>query len=213
MASNDPKVIHSPPDDRLGLLVDAVGEYAIFMIGPDGTVATWNPGARRIKGYAAEEIVGKHFSVFYTEEEVRAGKPERELAQARAAGHSRDEGWRVRKDGSRFWANVLITAVYDADGHLEGFAKITRDDTDRLLVEEQARQLEIFAERERIANGLLDTVVRQIFEAVLAMESALQFAGDPLVKQRINEAVDGLDRALKSTRDAVLGLRESEPLI
>jgi PAS domain S-box-containing protein len=115
--------------ERLGLLVEAVEEYAIFMLDPDGTVATWNTGAHRIKGYVAEEIVGRHFSVFYTDEEISAGEPQRELDQAKAEGRARDEGWRVRKDGSRFWANVVITAVYDKSGRLEGFAKVTRDET------------------------------------------------------------------------------------
>src|SRR6185437_11638916 len=184
--------------ERLGLLVEAVEEYAIFMLDPDGTVATWNSGARRIKGYSADEIIGRHFSVFYTDEEISAGKPQRELDQAKAEGRARDEGWRVRKDGSRFWANVVITAVYDRNGRLEGFAKVTRDETDRKRVDEQARLLEIFAERDRIAHELLGTVVRQLFEAVLAMESAAQAANDPNVRQRIQDAIDIIDRALKA---------------
>ena len=196
--------------ERLGLLVEAVEEYAIFMLEPDGTVATWNTGADRIKGYTAEEIIGKHFSVFYTDEEIAADKPQRELDQARAEGRARDEGWRVRKDGSRFWANVVITAVYDKAGRLEGFAKVTRDETERKRVEEQSRLLEIFAERDRIANELLATVVRQLFEAVLAMESAAQAATDPHVRQRIQEAVDIVDHALKASRVAVLGMTAAD---
>jgi len=196
-------------DERLGLLVEAVEEYAIFMLDPDGTVATWNGGAHRIKGYSADEIIGRHFSVFYTDDEISAGKPQRELDQAKAAGRARDEGWRVRKDGSQFWANVVITAVYDKDGRLEGFAKVTRDETERKRVDEQARLLEIFAERDRIANELLATVVRQLFEAVLAMESAAQATSDPNVRQRIQEAVDIVDRALKASRVAVIGMTAS----
>jgi len=196
--------------ERLSLLVEAVEEYAIFMLDPDGTVATWNTGAHRIKGYSADEIIGRHFSVFYTYEEVSAGKPQRELDQAKAEGRARDEGWRVRKDGSRFWANVVITAVYDKNGRLEGFAKVTRDETERKRVDEQARLLEIFAERDRIANELLATVVRQLFEAVLAMESAAQATSDPNVRQRIQEAVDIVDRALKASRVAVLGMTATE---
>jgi PAS domain S-box-containing protein len=196
--------------ERLGLLVEAVEEYAIFMLDPDGTVATWNAGAHRIKGYAADEIIGRHFSVFYTDEEIAAGKPQRELDQATAEGRVRDEGWRVRKDGSRFWANVVITSVYDKNGRLEGFAKVTRDETERKRVEEQARLLEIFAERDRIANELLGTVVRQLFEAVLAMESAAQATSDPNVRQRIQDAVDIVDRSLKASRVAVLGMAAPE---
>jgi len=197
--------------ERLSLLVEAVEEYAIFMLDPDGTVATWNTGAHRIKGYSADEIIGRHFSVFYTYEEVSAGKPQRELDQAKAEGRARDEGWRVRKDGSRFWANVVITAVYDKNGRLEGFAKVTRDETERKRVDDQARLLEIFAERDRIANELLATVVRQLFEAVLAMESAAQATSDPNVRQRIQEAVDIVDRALKASRVAVTGMTASGP--
>jgi PAS domain S-box-containing protein len=196
--------------ERLGLLVEAVEEYAIFMLDPDGTIATWNTGAHRIKGYEAEEIVGRHFSVFYTDEEISAGKPQRELDQAKAEGRARDEGWRVRKDGSRFWANVVITAVYDKAGRLEGFAKVTRDETERKRVEEQARLLEIFAERDRIANELLATVVRQLFEAVLAMESAAQATSDQNVRRRIQEAVDIVDGSLKASRVAVLGMTASD---
>lgn len=123
------------------LLVSAVRDYAIFMLDANGNVATWNIGAQRIKQYAPAEIIGRHFSTFYTEEDKRDGKPERELAIAREEGSVEDEGWRVRKDGSRFWASVVITAVYDAQGTLRGFAKVTRDITDRKNAEETQRAL------------------------------------------------------------------------
>jgi PAS domain S-box-containing protein len=123
------------------LLVSSVRDYAIFMLDPEGRIATWNSGARAIKGYAPEEIIGRHFSVFYSEEDVRNGKPERELAIARESGSVEDEGWRIRKDGSRFWANVVITAVFDGRGELRGFAKVTRDVTDRKRAEETQRAL------------------------------------------------------------------------
>src|SRR5690242_9679942 len=117
--------------DQLRLLVATVRDYAIFMLDPLGHVATWNLGAERIKGYAASEIVGRHFSVFYPPEEVARGKPAWELAEAERDGRFEDEGWRVRKDGSLFWANVVITAVHDATGALCGFGKVTRDLTAR----------------------------------------------------------------------------------
>ncbi len=123
------------------LLVSAVRDYAIFMLDAKGNVATWNIGAQRIKQYAPAEIIGRHFSTFYTEEDKGDGKPERELASAREQGSVEDEGWRVRKDGSRFWASVVITAVYDAQGTLRGFAKVTRDITDRKNAEETQRAL------------------------------------------------------------------------
>ena len=123
------------------LLVSSVRDYAIFMLDPDGNIASWNSGAQKIKGYLPEEIIGKHFSTFYTEEDLRTRKPERELEIARAQGSVEDEGWRVRKDGTRFWAIVVITAVYDSHGTLRGFAKVTRDITDRKQAEETQRAL------------------------------------------------------------------------
>jgi PAS domain S-box-containing protein len=123
------------------LLVSAVREYAIFMLDPEGNIATWNDGAQRIKQYKPEEIIGRHFSTFYSEEDVQNGKPARELAIARAEGSVEDVGWRIRKDGTRFWANVVITAVRDAHGQLRGFAKVTRDITDRKKAEETQRAL------------------------------------------------------------------------
>ena len=124
--------------DQFRLLVDQVKDYAIFVLDPTGHVRTWNAGAARIKGYRAEEILGSHFSRFYTEEDVRAGKPDRELAIATTEGRCEDEGIRVRKDGSTFWASVVITALRDPDGTLRGFAKVTRDITERHRAE-QAR--------------------------------------------------------------------------
>jgi PAS domain S-box-containing protein len=123
------------------LLVQSVRDYAIFMLDPGGHIATWNDGAQRIKGYAPDEIIGKHFSQFYPEADVRAGKPERELMIARAEGSVEDEGWRIRKDGTRFWANVIITAVFDSRGELRGFTKVTRDMTERKRTEEVQRAL------------------------------------------------------------------------
>ena len=120
------------------LLVSSVRDYAIFMLDPGGHIATWNPGAQRLKQYAPNEIIGKHFSIFYPEE--TKDKPERELAIAREQGSVEDEGWRVRKDGTRFWANVVITAVYDSHGELRGYAKVTRDLTERRRAEEELRE-------------------------------------------------------------------------
>ena len=116
---------------RFRLLVQGVTDYAIFMLDPGGRVAEWNAGARRIKGYEAQEIIGQHFSRFYTEEERAAGVPDRVLEQARTEGRFEAEGWRVRKDGSRFWASVVIDTIHDEDGTLVGFAKVTRDITER----------------------------------------------------------------------------------
>ena len=121
------------------LLVEGVRDYAIFMLDSAGRVATWNLGAERIKGYSAEEVIGQHFSLFYQEKDVVRGWPEYELKVAATEGRFEDEGWRVRKDGSLFWANVIITAVYDG-GRLCGFSKVTRDLTERRRTEEELRQ-------------------------------------------------------------------------
>src|SRR5579864_4545848 len=118
-------------EDRFRLLVSGVKDYAILMLDPEGRVASWNSGAERIKGYRADEILGKHFSVFYLPEEVERRKSEFELRVAEEQGRIEDEGWRVRKDGSRFWANVVITALRDDKGRLRGFVKVTRDMTER----------------------------------------------------------------------------------
>ena len=124
------------------LLVESVQDYAIFALDAGGHILSWNAGARRLKGYDRDEIVGQHFSVFYPAEDLAAGKPAWELEVAGRDGRLEDEGWRLRKDGTRFWANVVITALRDAEGALVGFAKVTRDLTDRRRAEEALRQSE-----------------------------------------------------------------------
>ena len=128
-------------EERFRLLVDGTTDHAIFMLDPGGRVASWNPGAGRIKQYRADEIIGRHFSCFYPAEDVEARKPQRELEVATATGRYEEEGWRVRKDGTTFWARVVITALWDDAGHLQGFSKVTRDITERKQAEENARRL------------------------------------------------------------------------
>lgn len=123
-------------EERFRLLVESVKDYAIFMLDTSGNIATWNEGAQRLKGYQANEIIGQHFSRFYPEEDLAWGKPAWELEVASEQGRFEDEGWRLRKDGSRFWANVIITALRDEQGVLTGFAKVTRDMTERKKAEE-----------------------------------------------------------------------------
>jgi PAS domain S-box-containing protein len=142
-------------EHQFRLLVDAVQDYAIFLLDPEGHVVSWNCGAERIKGYRSSEIVGKHFSCFYPEEDLRNGKPQFALEVATQEGRFVDEGWRVRKDGSRFWANVTITAVRDDAGKLIGFGKVTRDATERMHAE-KALQTEV-AERRQIERRLSDS--------------------------------------------------------
>src|SRR5918995_705706 len=136
-------------EERFRLLVEGVKDYAIFMLDPEGRVASWNEGARRIKGYSHQEILGRHFSVCYPEEDIARGKPARGLEIAREKGTYEEEGWQVRKDGSRFWASVLITALRDEEGNLRGFSKVIRDiterkRTERALIESEQRFRQLF---------------------------------------------------------------------
>lgn len=128
-------------EERFRLLVESTLDYAIFMLDPEGHVRSWNQGAQRIKGYTTEEIVGRHFSTFYTPEAIASGWPPHELREAARVGRFEDEGWRVRKDGTRFWANVIITAMRGVDGALRGFVKVTRDISERKAHEERIQNL------------------------------------------------------------------------
>ncbi len=146
-------------EERFRLLVDTVSDYAIFMLDPTGHVTTWNAGAQRSKGYAAEEIIGQHFRVFYPPEKQAEGHPEHELERALAEGRYQEEGWRIRKDGTRFWADVTITAVHADDGTHVGFAKVTRDTTAQF---EQRQDQERSAARLATAYEQLDTAHRDL---------------------------------------------------
>ena len=190
----------------LGPLVDAVEEYAILSLDPTGAVRTWSRGAHRIKGYDEHEILGRHFSVFYLPEDQQAGSPDDELLQAATHGHWSGEGWRIRKDGSRFWANVVITAVFSSTGRLDGFVKITRDETDRRTIEETIRHFNLIAERERIAIELTESTVRAIFAATRALAGALSINTHPEVDKRVREAMTALDRTLIDIRTTATGL-------
>jgi PAS domain S-box-containing protein len=123
----------------LASMVENVEDYAILTLDLEGHITSWNAGAERIKGYRAEDIVGRHFSIFHTQEDASAGRPEAELATANAAGRHAEEGWRVRADGSQFWALVTVTPLYDATGTLVGYSKITRDLTEQRLAEQRFR--------------------------------------------------------------------------
>ena len=140
-------------EERFRMLIEGVKDYAIFMLDADGRVMTWNNGAGRIKGYHTEEILGKHFSTFYQPEDIQADRPKQGLRRAVAEGRFEEEGWRLRKDGSRFWANVVITALKDRSGRLQGFAKVTRDITERKQAEEKLRRSEAYlAEGQRLSR-------------------------------------------------------------
>ena len=186
-------------EERFRLLVECVKDYAIFMIDPQGYIESWNTGAETIKGYKPDEIIGKHFSIFYPEEDIRSDKPDHELKVAAAVGRYEDEGWRLRKDGSRFWASVIITAVRDKDGALCGFAKITRDLTDRKYAEEQrlklAREQVARAEAEA-ANRTKDEFLATISHELRTPLNAILGWGRLIRNSKLDEA--GFDRALST---------------
>ncbi|WP_329128751.1 PAS domain-containing sensor histidine kinase [Streptomyces sp. NBC_01476] len=195
-------------ETAFGLLVQGVLDYGIFMLDPEGHVTSWNAGAERIKGYRADEITGRHFSVFYPPEEIAAGKPHRELEIAVAEGRLEDEGWRIRKDGSRFWANVVITALFDETGKLHGFGKVTRDMTERRAAEQALSERRgLFAhlvraqeaERQRIAWDVHDDSI----QAMVAVGMRLQ-----LLSRQVPEPVAAELAALDTAvREAVGRLR------
>ncbi|HEY2411457.1 MAG TPA: PAS domain S-box protein [Pirellulaceae bacterium] len=163
--------------NQLRLLIEGTTEYAIFMLDPTGHVITWNPGARRIKGYLASEIIGKHFSIFYPEEAKQRRWPEHELKVASQTGRFEDEGWRVRKDGSTFWANVIITALRDEGGNLLGFAKITRNLTERKLAEENAVRLAAEEAARKAAQAQAEIIEQQREQ----LEVTLASIGDAVI--------------------------------
>jgi PAS domain S-box-containing protein len=147
-------------DERYRLLVEAVTDYAIFMVDPNGIVSSWNPGAQRFKGYLPNEIIGKHFSQFYTEEDRKSGLPERALRTARLEGKFETEGWRVRKDGTRFWAAVVIDPILSRSGDLLAYAKITRDLTERKDAERKLKQSE--EQFRLLVQGVVDYAIYMI---------------------------------------------------
>ena len=153
-------------EESFRLLVDSIQDYAIFMLDRDGNVASWNRGAQKIKGYRADEIIGKSVSTFYPKEAIDRQWPQQELALARAQGRFEDEGWRLRKDGTRFWANVIITALYDASGRFQGFGKVTRDMTER-------KRIEALEGSERRVNEFLAMLAHELRNPLAPIRNAL----------------------------------------
>jgi PAS domain S-box-containing protein len=164
-------------EERLRLMIEGVVDYAIFMLDPEGIVTSWNQGAERIKGYRREEILGKHFSHFYLPEDVDAGKPWEELALARREGRAESEGWRLKKNGERFWARAVVNALHDEQGHLRGFAKVTQDLTER----RHAQDLENATKN---LNEFIATLAHELRNPLAPIRAAVQVmarmpAGDP----------------------------------
>ena len=170
-------------EESFRLMVESVSDYAIVMLDPEGLVVSWNTGAQRIKGYSAEEIVGQHFSRFYPREEIDRGTPERDLEFVRTHGRLEDEGWRARKDGSTFWANVVVTAIRDQDGNLRGFAKLTRDLTARNKVEAELTNAKYAAEKANLAKSdflsSMSHELRSPLNAILGFAQLMETASTP----------------------------------
>jgi PAS domain S-box-containing protein len=206
-------------EERYRSLVGQVRDYGIFMMDEKGRIISWNEGAKKMKGYTAEEIVGKYFSIFYPEEDIINGKPSYELKVARAEGKYEEEGWRKRKDGSLFWANVLITAVYNTVGILIGFSKVTRDlterkEAERVLRESYERYRNLSEELKTInneltyANGELEQftsiVSHDLQEPIRTIKSFLH-----LTEQKLNGGqYENLDTYIKKSINAANRMRE-----
>jgi PAS domain S-box-containing protein len=197
-------------EERFRLLVQSVQDYGIFMLDRGGHISSWNAGAERIKGWSAAEAIGRHFSMFYPPEDVAAGKPARELETAVANGRLEDEGWRVRKDGTRFWANVVITALFDDRHRLQGFGKVTRDMTERRNAEQALR------DRRRLVGHLVDAqeierrriawdVHDESIQSMVAVGMRLQLLASRLPEPHAS-AVGALDESVRAAIGRLRGL-------
>lgn len=225
LTMNDSAGEHAAHADRLRtsetqfqLLVQGVADYAIYMVDPSGHISSWNSGAERIKGYLPDEIIGSHLSHFYTDEDRAAGVPERNLATATSTGRVEEEGWRVRKDGTRFWAHVIIDRILDDDGSIVGFAKVTRDVTEQRA---SARQLEeareaLFQAQKMEAIGQLTGGMAHDFNNLLmAVQGALELLHqrlpeDPRTQRIFGTAMAGLSRGASLTQRMLAFARRQE---
>ena len=207
---------------RYRQMIEAVIDYAIFQLDPTGHVATWNPGAQHIKGYAPEDIIGKHFSTFYTEEDRAAGVPMRALAEAAANGRFEAEGWRVRKDGTKFWASVVIDRIEDDDGSLIGFAKVTRDISEKKAAQDRLREVQdqLAASQKLEAVGQLSGGIAHDFNNLLmivignletAERHVRQLAGNANLARALSHAKRGAQRAAALT-SRLLAFSRRQPL-
>ena len=203
--------------EQFKLFISSVSDYAIYMLSPDGIVCSWNAGAQRFKGYSETEIVGRHFSCFYTEEDRAAGRPAQVLHQA-AQARFEDEGWRVRKDGTRFWASVVIDPVRASDGALIGFAKITRDVTERRRADESLAQAKeaLFQSQKLEAIGKLTGGIAHDFNNLLnVITNGLDLLRVVNDRQAQNKTIDSMERAAKrgaSLTQQLLAFARQQPL-
>lgn len=204
--------------ERFRQFILGVTDYAIYMLSPQGVVVTWNAGAQRFKGYHPDEIIGRHFSMFYTEEDRAAGRPAHALQEARSTGKFEDEGWRVRKDGSRFWASVVIDPIVSADGELLGFAKITRDITERRVAAEQLERAreQLFQSQKLEAIGKLTGGIAHDFNNLLNVIvnglELMRMSRDPAI---VTKSIDTMSRAAQrgaSLTQQLLAFARQQPL-
>ncbi len=197
---------------RFRLFVDGVTDYAIYMLDTDGLITNWNAGAERIKGYRVEEIIGQHFSVFYTPKDREDGLPQRALMTAARDGRLEAEGWRIRKDGTRFWANVVIDAVRDDTGALIGFAKITRDMTERRAVDEQLRQSQKMGAVGQLTNGVAHDFNNLLATIIPNLELAQSNIKDECVLKYLENAIRAAERGAQLTNQLLAFSRRHEVL-
>jgi PAS domain S-box-containing protein len=205
-------------EGRYRLLIEAVTDYAIYLLDPSGLVTTWNPGAERFKGYKADEIIGQHFSRFYTEEEQKADLPARALETAKREGKFETEGWRVRKDGSQFWAYVIIDPIRHPSGQILGFAKITRDLTERKEAEqklEKAREFSLQAQKLEAIGQLTGGVAHDFNNLLAAILGSLELlrkrlTGDPKGMALLENAMQGAQRGTTLTKRMLAFARNYE---
>ena len=204
--------------DRYRLLVDAIADYAIYMLDAKGYVASWNPGAQRFKGYVPEEILGQHFSRFYTPEDRAIGLPERALRAASQEGRFENEGWRVRKDGTRFWAHVIIDPIRDGAGNVIGFAKVTRDLTERRDAAEalaQAREELSLSQKMEAIGRLTGGVAHDFNNLLMAISGSLELLRkhlpeDPKLLRLVDNAMQGAQRGASLTQRMLAFARRQE---
>lgn len=183
-------------EQRFRMFVDAVRDYAIFMLDPKGNIATWNTGAERIKGYKPWEIIGQHFSVFYPEEDLKSEKPARELEVAAKEGRFEDEGWRLRKDGSTFWASVIITAIRDESGRLLGFGKVTRDLSEKKRAHEKLERAHQYLQKEVMERRVAEKKLHKSEESLRRLSQHLLRTQDEERKRIGRDLHDSLGQCL-----------------
>jgi PAS domain S-box-containing protein len=201
-------------EHRFRMLVEGVTDYAIFMLDPSGTIVNWNLGAERIKGYKSEEIIGQHYSVFYTEEDRQRGLPEKAIATAARTGKYESEGWRVRKDGSTFWANAVINKIEGTNGRLLGFAKVTRDLTERRAAEERMRQAQKMEAIGQLTGGIahdFNNLLTVVSGNIDALQRRLPKDADDSLRRLTDAALRGTTRAALLTH-RLLAFSRRQPL-